>query len=246
MNVLDGKLLEGKRALITGGSRGLGRALCRVFAAEGARVAFTWTRDEAGAAATLDECGGLSLRVSALDAIGTGLMVRQLEESWGGLDVLVNNAGVTQIMPLALIDEEDFDRVMDLNVKGSFLTSRAVIPGMVRRRGGVLLNIGSLAGTRMLAAPVHYCASKGALKAMTQAMAKELARYQIRVLCLAPGLLDDGMGKNIPETGLQEYLRHCSLGRLGTCDEVAKFAAFLASDLNGYMNGETILIDGGL
>lgn len=117
---------------------------------------------------------------------------------------------------------------------------------MVRRKGGVILNVGSLAGSRMLAAPVHYCASKGAIKALTQAMAKELARYNIRVLCLAPGLLDEGMGKNVPETGLAEYLKHCALGRLGTLEEAARTAAFLVSDLNTYMNGETVLLDGGL
>src|SRR4051812_43035548 len=122
-------LLAGKRVLITGGSRGLGRSLCRVFAAEGARIAFTWTRDESGAEATRQECNGRSFRVSALDASATSAMVKQLEQDWGGLDVLVNNAGMTQVMPLALIDEEDFDRIMDLNVKGTFLTSKAVIPG---------------------------------------------------------------------------------------------------------------------
>src|ERR1700676_1373877 len=108
---------------------------------------------------------------------------------------------------------------------------------MVRRKGGVILNIGSLAGSRMISAPVHYCASKGAIKALTQAMAKELARYHIRVLCLAPGLLDDGMGRNVPETGLAEYLKHCSLARLGTLEEAARTAVFLVSDYNSYMNG---------
>jgi NAD(P)-dependent dehydrogenase (short-subunit alcohol dehydrogenase family) len=241
-----GKLLENKRVLITGGSRGLGRALCQVFAAEGARVAFTRTREEEGARATAEACRASCYRVSVLDGPATEKLVRELEKERGGIDILVNNAGVTQVLPVALMDEEDWDHVMDLNAKGTFLTSKAVLPGMVRRKGGVILNIGSLAGVRMLAAPVHYCASKAAVKAMTQSMAKELARYQIRVLCLAPGLLDDGMGRNIPETGLAEYLRHCSLGRLGTCEEVARFAAFLVSDLNSYMNGETIVMDGGI
>jgi NAD(P)-dependent dehydrogenase (short-subunit alcohol dehydrogenase family) len=240
------KLLECKRVLITGGSRGLGRALCQVFAAEGARVAFTWTRDEEGAKSTAEACRASCHRVSVLDAPATEKLVRELEKEWGGIDILVNNAGVTQVLPVALMDEEDWDHVMDLNAKGTFLTSKAVLPGMVRRKGGVILNIGSLAGVRMLAAPVHYCASKAAVMALTQSMAKELARYQIRVLSLAPGLLDDGMGRNIPETGLAEYLRHCSLGRLGTCEEVARFAAFLVSDRNTYMNGETIVMDGGL
>lgn len=242
------KLLDGKRVLITGASRGLGRSLCETFDAEGATVAFTFTRDQEGAARVLQACGPRTraFKASVLDTAATQAMVNELEKEWGGIDILVNNAGITQILPFALIDEDDWDHVMDINVKGTFLTSKAVAAGMVRRKAGVILNIGSLAGSRMIQAPVHYCASKGAIKALTQAMAKELARYNIRVLCLAPGLLDEGMGKNVPETGLAEYLRHCSLGRIGTLEEVARTAAFLVSDQNSYMNGETILVDGGL
>jgi NAD(P)-dependent dehydrogenase (short-subunit alcohol dehydrogenase family) len=242
-----GPLLAGKRALVTGGSRGLGQALCRGLTAAGARVAFTWTRDEEGAQATREGCpGARDFRVSVLDTAGTAAMAAALEKEWGGLDVLVNNTGVSQAFPIALLDEEDWDHVMDVNVKGAFLTCKAVLPGMIRRKAGVVLNIGSLAGARMLAAPVHYCASKAALKGMTQAMAKELARYGIRVLCLAPGLLEDGVSRNIPDYSLADYLKHCALGRVGTFAEVADFAAFLVSDLNTYMNGETIVMDGGL
>jgi NAD(P)-dependent dehydrogenase (short-subunit alcohol dehydrogenase family) len=242
-----GQLLAGKRALVTGGSRGLGQALCRGFAAEGARVAFTWTRDEAGARATLDSCpGAREFRVSVLDTAGSAATAAALEKDWGGLDVLVNNTGVSQAFPIALLEEEDWDHVMDVNVKGAFLTCKAVLPGMIRRKAGVILNVGSLAGARMLAAPVHYCASKAALKGMTQALAKELARYGIRVLCLAPGLLEDGVGRNVPDYSLVDYLKHCSLGRVGTFAEVADFAAFLVSDQNSYMNGETVVMDGGL
>ena len=242
------QLLDGKHVLVTGASRGFGRAICATFASEGATVAFTYTRDEDGATATIAASNGnaRAFKASVLDIAATEAMVRDLEKDWGGIDILVNNAGITQILPFALIDEEDFDRVMDINVKGTFLTSKIVAAGMVRRKGGVILNVGSLAGSRMIQAPVHYCASKGAVKALTQAMAKELARYNIRVLCLAPGLLDEGMGKNVPETGLAEYLKHCSLGRLGTLEEAARAAAFLVSDKNTYMNGETILLDGGL
>jgi NAD(P)-dependent dehydrogenase (short-subunit alcohol dehydrogenase family) len=242
-----GTLLAGKRALVTGGSRGLGQALCRGLTAAGARVAFTWTGDEEGARATLDSCpGSRAFRVSVLDAEGGTATAAALETEWGGLDVLVNNAGVSQAFPIALLEEEDWDHVMGVNVKGAFLTCKAVLPGMIRRKAGVILNIGSLAGARMLAAPVHYCASKAALKGMTQAMAKELARYGIRVLCLAPGLLEDGVSRNLPDYSLADYLKHCALGRVGTFAEVADFAAFLVSDLNTYMNGETIVMDGGL
>jgi len=242
-----GQLLAGKRALVTGGSRGLGQALCRGLTAAGARVAFTWTRDEEGARLTRGSCpGSRDFRVSVLDTAGTAALAAALEKEWGGLDVLVNNTGVSQAFPIALLEEEDWDHVMGVNVKGAFLTCKAVLPGMIRRKAGVILNVGSLAGARMLAAPVHYCASKAALKGMTQAMAKELARYGIRVLCLAPGLLDDGMGKNIPEHRLADFVRHCALGRAGTPDEVARFAAFLVSDKSSYTTGATVIMDGGL
>lgn len=243
--------LVGKRALITGGSRGLGRAFAVTFARHGAKVAFTYNRDEEGAEATekaVAAAGGevKKYRVSVLDARGTAAMVKDLEAAWGALDVLVNNAGTTQNLPLALMEEEDFDLVMDTNVKGTFLTSKAVLRGMIRRKGGVVLNLGSLAGERLLEAPIHYCASKAAIRGMTEAMAKEVSRYSIRVLCLAPGLLEDGLGRNLPEHRLADYLQHCSLGRVGTFDEVAEFAAFLVSDANAYMNGETVVMDGGV
>ena len=241
-------LLPGKRALVTGGSRGLGRALARVFAAEGARVAFTYTRDEEGAAAALAEAGpgALCRKASVLDIPATEAFLRELDQAWGGLDILVNNAGLSQNLPLALMEEEDFDRVMDVNVKGTFLTSKAVLRRMIRKKAGVILNIGSLVGVRMLEAPIHYTASKAAVKGLTEALAKEVARYGIRVNCLAPGLLEDGVGRNLPDYRLADYVKHCALGRVGTLDEVARFAAFLVSDLNTYMSGETIAMDGGL
>lgn len=239
--------LAGKRLLVTGGSRGLGRALVKTFASEGARVAFSYARDDAGAAESAEDAGGaLPFRVSVLDVPGTEAMIAHLEREWGGIDVLVNNAGISQNMPLALMEEEDWDRVMDVNVKGTFLTSRAVLRGMIRRRMGVVLNIGSLVSVRMMEAPVHYCASKAAIKGLSEALAKEVARYGIRVLCLAPGLLEDGVGRNLPDYRLAAYLKHCSLGRLGTLDEVARLAVFLVSDANSYMTGETVAIDGGV
>lgn len=244
-------ILQGKRALITGGSRGLGRAFALAFAREGARVAFTYVGAEEAAqtclqAARKDARDAKSFKVSVLDVPGTEKMVREIEEAWGGIDILVNNAGISQNLPLALMEEEDWDRVMDLNVKGTFLTSKAVLRGMIRRKSGVVLNIGSLAGVRMIEAPIHYCASKAAVRGMTEAMAKEVARYGIRILCLAPGLLEDGVGRNLPDYKLAEYLKHCALGRVGCFEEVARCAAFLVSDANSYMTGETVVIDGGV
>lgn len=244
-------ILQDKRVLLTGGSRGLGRAFCYGFAMEGARVAFTYHRDEEGARTTLDTLQELGFearayRVSVLDSAGTEAMVQDLEQLWGGIDVLVNNAGISQNLPLALMEEEDWDKVMDVNVKGTFLTTRAVVRGMIRRRSGVVLNIGSLAGAKMIEAPMHYYTSKAAIKGFTEVLAKEVARYGIRVNCLAPGLLEEGVGRNLPEHRISEYLEHCSLGRVGTLEEAARFAAFLVSERNTYMSGATVIMDGGV
>lgn len=245
------KLLEGKRALITGGSRGLGRALCAQLSLDGADVAFNYSSDKEGAAETagaVEKNGrkSLNFQISILDAPGLNGMVKEIEQQWGGIDILINNAGISQPLPIALMEESDWDSVIDVNAKGQFLAARAVLKGMIRRRNGAILNIGSLAGVRLLEAPVHYSASKAAVKGFTEALSKEVARYKIRVNCLAPGLLEEGVAQNLPEHRLREYLKHVALHRKGTLEEVAKFAAFLVSDRNSYMNGATIIMDGGL
>ena len=244
-------MLQGKRALVTGGSRGLGRALCAVLAGYGADVAFNYSSDREGADATLQRIlserrRALAFQASVLDQAALEAMVKEIEAQWGGIDILVNNAGVSQPLPVPLMEEADWDLVMDVNAKGQFMAARAVLRGMIRRRAGALLNISSLAGLRLIEAPVHYAASKAAIKGFTQALAKEVARYNVRVNCLAPGLLEEGVGQSLPEHRMKEYLRHVSLRRVGTLEEVARFAAFLVSERNSYMNGETILMDGGL
>lgn len=242
-------LLDGRVALVTGGSRGLGRAICRVLAREGAAVAFNYLRSEDEAKKLVEELEAAgarvrAYRVSVLDKPGLWEMVRDVERTLGVVDVLVNNAGASQAVPLALMEEEDWDKVMDVNVKGTFLTTQAVLRGMVRLERGRILNIGSLAGVKMLPAPVHYCAAKAAIKGFTEAVAKEVARYRITVNCLAPGILDEGVAQHVPPHRLEEYLQHCAIGRPGTVEEVAEVAAFLVSDRNSYMNGATIVVDG--
>ena len=243
--------MTGTVALVTGASRGLGRAICLALAARGARVAFSYTRDDKGAEATLEavRAGGgeaRAFKVSVVDGPGTEGMVKEIEAGWGRLDVLVNNASISQNLPLALMEEDDWDRVLDVNLKGAFVTSKAVLRGMIWRKAGTILNVGSLVSVRMLEAPLHYCASKAGLKGLTESLAKEVARYGIRVNCLAPGLLEGGLGRNLPEHRLADYLKHCALGRVGTFEEVARLAAFLVSPANGYMSGETVVMDGGL
>jgi NAD(P)-dependent dehydrogenase (short-subunit alcohol dehydrogenase family) len=245
------KLLEQRRVLVTGGSRGLGRAIVLACARHGARVAFSYARNEEAAERTRADAAELgadvrAFKADAADNAQTEAMVRAVEAAWDGLDVLVNNAAITQNLPLALLEEEDFDRVIRVNVKGPYLTSRAALRGMIRRKSGVIVNIGSLAGARMIEAPIHYTTSKAALIGMTEAMAKEVARHGIRVVCLAPGLLEDGLGRNLPDHRLTDYLKHNALGRVGTFAEVAEVCVLLASDRSSYVSGETLVMDGGI
>jgi NAD(P)-dependent dehydrogenase (short-subunit alcohol dehydrogenase family) len=242
-------LLAGRLALVTGGSRGLGRAISAVLAREGARVAFNYSQSDEDAAVTLEEIrrhgAGWAHRVSVCDRAGVQEMVRAIERDAGApIDILVNNAGIGQVVPLALMEEEDWDRMMDTHVKGAFLVTQAVLRGMVRAKRGRILNIGSLAGTKMMQAPVHYCAAKAALRGFTEALAKEIGRYGITVNCLAPGILEEGIGDHLPREKREEYLRHCALRRTGTLAEVADLAAMLVSDRNSYMNGATVVVDG--
>jgi 3-oxoacyl-[acyl-carrier protein] reductase len=243
--------LDGKRCLITGGSRGLGLAIAQACARRGARVAFTFctSRDDADAArASLVElgCEPLVFQGSVADAAHVKATAAELIQAWGGIDVLVNNAGTTQILPIALLEEADWDAVMDVHVKGAYLFSRAVLRSMIRARAGHILNIGSFASERVIEAPVHYAAAKSALRGMTEALAREVGRYNIRVNLLSPGLLDVGLAQMLPRHRIAEYRSQASLGRLGTAREVAEIAAFLISDDNTFMAAAKIVADGGL
>ena len=244
-------LLEGKVALVTGGSRGLGRAICEVLAREGADVCFNYAKNEAEAAkvAQVIESHGrkaATYRCSVLDRAALATMVADIEAKHGRIDILVNNAGITQVMPFALIEEEDWDQVMDVNVKGTFLVTHAVARGMIRQKRGKILNVSSLAGITLIKAPVHYATSKAAIHGFTMSLSKELARYNIHVNGIAPGLLNEGVGTYLNAEQNADYLKHCSLGRPGTTREIAEMVAFLVSDRCSYLSGTTILADGGL
>ncbi len=243
--------LEGKRCLVTGGSRGLGRAMCEAFAAAGAKIAFTYSTDDADAEASTAAlvaagCEPLVFKGSVADSAHVTATVKAITAAWGGIDVLVNNAGVTQILPIALLEEADWDLVMDVNAKGAYLMSRAVLKSMIRARSGQILNIGTFASERVIEAPVHYAAAKAALRGMTDALAREVGRYNIKVNLLAPGLLDCGLAQMLPKHRIGEYLSQTSFGRLGTAAEVAKLATFLVSDENSFMAAAKIVVDGGL
>lgn len=246
-------LLEGKRILVTGGSRGLGRAISVAFARHGARVALTYSTDDADAAeaaALVRDAGGgaepLVFKGSVADAAHAKTAVDAVAAAWGGVDVVVNCAGITQVLPISLLEEEDWDAVMDVNVKGAYLVTRAALRHMIRQRSGNVLSIGNFASERVIQAPVHYAASKAALRGFTEALAREVGRYGIRVNLLSPGLLEEGMSRGLPQHRLAEYLRHASLGRLGRPRELAELAAFMVSDRSSFMSACKLVADGGL
>ncbi len=243
--------LEGKRCIVTGGSRGLGRAMCEAFADAGAKVAFTYRTDTQDAEATRASlqargCEPLVFQGDVSDSAHVKDAIAAIGKAWGGVDVLVNNAGITQILPIALLEEADFDAVIATNVKGPYLWSRAVLRSMIRAKTGHILNIGSFASERVIEAPVHYAAAKSALRGMTEALAREVGRYNIKVNLLSPGLLDCGLARMLPKHRVQEYVAQASLGRLGTAAEVAQIATFLVSDDNSFMAAAKIVADGGL
>jgi 3-oxoacyl-[acyl-carrier protein] reductase len=243
--------LAGKRCLITGGTRGLGLAIAKAFVRNGARVAITYRRDRTdadAAVAALTALGGepLVFQGTVSDGAHARDTVAAITAAWGGVDVLVNNAGITQILPVALIEEDDWDQVMDVNAKGAFLFARAVLKGMIRARRGHILNIGTFASERVIEAPIHYAASKAALRGLTDALAREVGRYGIQVNLLAPGLLDVGLAQMLPKHRIAEFVSQSALGRLGKADDLAEIAAFLVSDDNRFMAGAKIVADGGL
>ena len=244
-------LCEGRVAFVTGGSRGLGRAICVNLAREGARVAFNYARSDADAAETvrlIEAAGGRASahKVSVLDKAGLVALAKQLDTEHGKIDILVNNAGFGQVVPLALMEESDWDEMIDTHVKGAFLATQAVLRVMVRERYGRIVNVGSLAGVKMMQAPVHYATAKAALKGFTESLAKEIGRYGITVNCVAPGVLDAGVSDHLPAKRKDEYVRHCALRRLGALDEAASVIAFIASSRASYTNGATIVVDGGV
>lgn len=243
--------LRGKRCLVTGGSRNLGRALCLAFAAAGAKVAFTYRESDADAEQTrqlLLQAGAdvLVFKGAVSDVEHARSTINAIVAAWGGLDVLVNNAGVLQILPVALLESEDWDRVLDTCLKGAYVFSRAALRPMIRAKTGQILNIGSLAGDRMIDAPIHYAAAKAGLLGMTRALAKEVGRYGIAVNYLSAGLLEQGVVQQAPQYRRDDYLRHCPLGRMAGLAETAAFVTWLVSDENSYMSGARLAFDGGL
>ena len=243
-------LLENKKILITGGSRGLGRAMCEVFAREGADVAFNYSSNDelAGEVARAVEAHGrraLAYRVSVTDRPGCNRMVREILDDFGHLDALVNNAAINRADNFATMTEKAWTDIMDVNVNGLFNVTKPVYKHMVRRRAGKILNISSIGAVRALPTSVHYATSKAAVIGFTKCLSREAATFGISVNSIAAGIFDTDLGNTLPEKFLETYTSWCSFGRLGHAQELAEFAAFMCSDRNSYMNGEIITIDGG-
>jgi NAD(P)-dependent dehydrogenase (short-subunit alcohol dehydrogenase family) len=235
-----------KVVLVTGGSGAVGGAIVRRFLQDGFRVTFTFLHHQERAEQLQNETGAFGFQGDLTDQGQVKEIVKQILETFGPIDVLVNNAGLTQVMPFALIEEEDWDQILTANLKTMFLVTKEVVRSMISRRRGVVINMGSLAGHRLLEVPVHYATAKAGVSGFTLSLAKELSRYHIRVNEVVPGLLSKGVGELVPEKERAEYLRYCAAGRPGEPEEVAEVVAFLASEKAQYINAQRVFVDGGI
>lgn len=249
--------LEGKVALVTGGARGIGRAICEAFIAEGARVAVAdlLAHEAAETAAALGaNAMAVTMDVTNMDAITSG--VGQVEQAFGGIDILVNNAGIFNMASIDKITFEDYRRQYDVNVAGTIFAIQAVVPAMKRRGGGTIVNFASQAGRRGEPNITIYCSTKAAVISVTQSLALELARDNIRVNAIAPGVIDTPMW-DIVDAKFAEYENKplgqkkrevgeaVPLGRMGDPGDVAAPCVFLASDEARYVTAQTLNVDGG-
>jgi 3-oxoacyl-[acyl-carrier protein] reductase len=243
--------LAGKTALITGSARGLGKAVAIKLASLGANIVLNDIPSSEELDATSEELrkAGYNAAVTRGDVrnqVDVKAMISTAVESFGSLDILVNNAGVTRDKPMAMMSEEDWDLVLDINLKGAFLCTKFAVKQMIRQKYGRIVNIASVAGRYGNRGQANYSASKAGLIGLTKSTAKEFAPKGITCNAVAPGLIQSQMTDVLPEEVRQKYLENIPLGRFGTPEDVANVVAFLASDEASYVTAQVIDIDGGL
>jgi len=242
--------LRDQAVIVTGGSRGIGRAIVELFAAEGANVTFFFRQDATAAAdvvatATHEGYHVTAEQVDVRNAEACAAAVERVAERCGRIDVLVNNSGVARDNILAMLDEDDVRAVLETNVGGIFNVARAVIPHMVSRRAGKIINVSSVSGEKGGRGQTNYAASKGAVNALTRALAVELAPRRITVNAVAPGVIETDMSRDLRERAGDEVKSRILLRRFGTPAEVAAAVVFLASRYADYITGQIVSVDGG-
>jgi len=243
-------LLEGKKALVTGGSRGIGRAICEVFAREGADVAFNYnSRDDLATeiVAKIEtlQRRALSFKVSVTDRLGLKKLAREIVEKWGGIDILVNNAAINRGDNFATTTDRAWDEVIDTNVGSLFAVTKPIYKQMIRQRKGSILNITSIGAIRALPTAVHYATSKAAMIGFTKCLSREAGTFGVKVNAIAAGIFDTELAQALPQRLLEMHHFWASAGRAGRPEELAEYAAFMVSDRNSFMNGEVVIVDGG-
>ncbi len=231
-----------KNVLITGGSRGIGRACVKAFSNAGYRVFFTYNKSEDFALALEKECGAIAIKA---DVSKENQIVFDTISKYGKLFALINNAGIAEQKMFQDISVDDWDRMFDINIKGMFLTTKGVISNMISEKSGRIVNISSIWGIRGASCEVHYSASKSAVIGFTKALAKEVGPSGITVNCIAPGVIDTDMNSILDEDTLSSLAEETPMNRLGTSEDIASLALFLCSDKASFITGQVISSDGG-
>jgi 3-oxoacyl-[acyl-carrier protein] reductase len=239
--------LTGKTAIVTGSTRGIGRAIAQALVQAGAKVAVCG-REQAKAEAVARELGGETMGV-ALDvgsAESIEAAVAAVTKAWGGVDILVNNAGITKDNLLIRLDDEQWDAVLDANLKGAFRTVKACLKGMMKKRAGRIINITSVVGLMGNKGQANYAASKAGLVGFTKSVAKEYASRGITANCVAPGYIETDMTAALPDEARAALFQFIPLERLGRPEDIAGAVLYLSSDLASYITGQVLVVDGGM